>query len=80
MIKNKSSDKREIAPSLLIQDKSPVLMRSVSETPISENKKVLAQKLHDMQTQIYSKYVSTWVIKLWINYLNTILYLQFVRI
>ena len=63
MIKNKSSDKREIAPSLLIQDKSPVLMRSVSETPISENKKVLAQKLHDMQTQIYSKYVSTWIVK-----------------
>ena len=63
MIKNKSSDKREIAPSLLISDKSPVLMRSVSETPISENKKVLAQKLHDMQTQIYSKYVSTWIVK-----------------
>ena len=69
MIKNKSSDKKQVAPSLLIGDKSPVLMRSVSETPISENKKVLAQKLHDMQTQIYSKYVSTWIDKFQSTYL-----------
>ena len=69
MIKNKSSDKKQVAPSLLIGDKSPVLMRSVSETPISENKKVLAQKLHDMQTQIYSKYVSTWIVKFQSTYL-----------